>query len=909
MKKWSGFIIFLVLFVLAQAAHATTIRINDFDLVDVKDGSFEVKIEDVANLGAFQFDLRYDSSVVTIDKITLGNFLGSTGRTVWDPVFSEIGSGKLTFGAFTQGAAEGPVGNGTLATIDFTLNKEEFDKLAEGFTTLDFDEIRSYITDTSGTLLSEYDSWTDGKITNTCTVNASAGTGGSIEPSGDVLAECGTNVTFTITQEDCYTAKEIVVNDAPPVAAAGSYTFTDVQGEDNRIAVSFDPKPPCTVTTNPGENGSISPSGPVTVACGASQDFTVTPDDCYDIVGGVSSYPFTCSNGGDTKEITADFVMRQYTITSSAGPEGSISPSGPQTVPCGSNADFTMTSNAGYEIRDVLVDGVSVGPVSSYPFTNVRADHTIHVTFSDRVFIIDAKKSGDCGGKIEPSGKVAVDYGQNTTFEMTPDACCKISDVLVDGVSVGAVNSYEFKNVNQDHSIEAIFTILKYVITPDQNEGGKISSVGGITPLPSGDVEVKCGMGQTFNITPDAGYKVKDVLADGESVGPVSSHTFMDVGEDHTLEAQFEKENSLIKISWDCPGHIELPSDVILDNFSEVPVPYGESQEFVFVADEGYHVGEVWINGQKKPAAVSDSKYTFENVMEAQTQRLHVVFVDDESNECSSFTIAATASDGGKIEPAEETIVSYGGKATFTITPDTDYEICDVVVDGEPQGQISEYVFSNIFSDHTIHAEFAEETFEITASAGKGGSISPSEIVTVCKGSEKIFTITPDACYKVKDVIVDGESEGPVMQHIFSDISGDHTIEVSFEDVAITTSAGCGGSISPSVDVECKDTDKLVITPEESYEICDVLVNGESQGAIAEYSLAETTGDLIISASFSNIGDVNSDCDIGLEDAILALKLIAGEENIETISLCADVSGDGKIGLEEAVYVLQVIAD
>ena len=906
MKKWSGFIIFLVLFVLAQAAHATTIRINDFDLVDVEDGSFEVKIEDAANLGAFQFDLHYDPSVVTIDKVTLGNFLGSTGRTVWDPVLSEIGSGKLTFGAFTLGTAAGPNGNGTLATIDFTLDKEKFDELAEGFTTLDFDETRSYITDTSGTAPALSAQWTDGKITNTCTVNASAGTGGSIEPSGDVPVECGTNVTFTITQEDCYTTKEIVVNDAPPVAATGSYTFTDVQGEDNRIAVSFDPKPPCTVTTNPGENGSISP-GPVTVACGASQDFTVTPDDCYDIVGGVSSYPFTCSNGGDTKEITADFVMRQYTITSSAGPEGSISPSGPQTVPCGSNADFTMTPNAGYE-GDVLVDTVSVGAVNSYAFTNVRADHNIHVTFSDRVFIIDAKKSGDCGGTIEPSDKVAVDYGQNITFEMTPDACCKISDVLVDGVSVGAVNSYEFKNVNQDHPIEAIFTILKYVITPDQNEGGKISSVGGITPLPSGDVEVKCGMGQTFNITPDACYDIEDVLVDGESVGPVSSHTFMDVGENHTIEAQFVKKTSPVKVSSDCPGHIELPSGETVENFSEIPVQCGESQEFVFVPDEGYHVGEVWVNGQKKPAAASDSKYTFENVTEAQTQRLHVVFVDDESNECSSFTIATTASDGGKIEPAEETTVSYGEKATFTITPDTDYEICDivewdVVVDGESQGQISEYVFSNIFSDHTIHADF---TYEITSTAGEGGSISPSEIVTVCKGSEKTFTITPEACYKVEDVIVDGEPEG---QHIFSDISGDHTIEVSFEDVAITTSAGCGGSISPSVDIECKDTDKLVITPEESYEICDVLVNGESQGAIAEYSLAETTGDIIISASFSNIGDVNSDCDIGLEDAILALKLIAGEENIETISLCADANDDGKIGLEEAVYVLQILTD
>ena len=70
-----------------------------------------------------------------------------------------------------------------------------------------------------------------------------------------------------------------------------------------------------------------------------------------------------------------------YTITASAGPHGSINPSGNVTVNQGSDISFTITPDAGYQIDDVLVDGSSVGAVSSYTFTNVTEDHTISATF------------------------------------------------------------------------------------------------------------------------------------------------------------------------------------------------------------------------------------------------------------------------------------------------------------------------------------------------------------------------------------------------------------------------------------------------------------------------------------------------------------------------------------------------
>ena len=73
--------------------------------------------------------------------------------------------------------------------------------------------------------------------------------------------------------------------------------------------------------------------------------------------------------------------VTRYTITASAGEGGSISPSGSVRVSRGGDKTFTMKADEGYEIDDVLVDGESVGAVSSYTFENVKEKHTISVSF------------------------------------------------------------------------------------------------------------------------------------------------------------------------------------------------------------------------------------------------------------------------------------------------------------------------------------------------------------------------------------------------------------------------------------------------------------------------------------------------------------------------------------------------
>ena len=69
-------------------------------------------------------------------------------------------------------------------------------------------------------------------------------------------------------------------------------------------------------------------------------------------------------------------------ITATAGDNGRITPTGDVAVPKGESKTFTITPDSGYHIKDVLVDGKSVGAVSTYTFENVMDNHTIHATFA-----------------------------------------------------------------------------------------------------------------------------------------------------------------------------------------------------------------------------------------------------------------------------------------------------------------------------------------------------------------------------------------------------------------------------------------------------------------------------------------------------------------------------------------------
>jgi hypothetical protein len=297
-----------------------------------------------------------------------------------------------------------------------------------------------------------------------------------------------------------------------------------------------------TITATANVNGSISPAGTVYVVAGGSQNFTITPDPRYQILsvivdglnkGDVTTYSFPNVTMNHT--IAAYFKALTYTITASAEADGTISSPGVNTVNPGRRMIFSITPNAGYHVADVLVDGSSVGAITSYTFTNVTASHTIVATFAENAWFIIDSSSGSYG-TISPSGRGAVLGGTNQKFTITPAAGYRVADLLVDGSSVGSLASYTFYNVQSVHTIRASFTLDVYTITASVTNWDHSVPVNGSITL-SGTITVNRGDSRTYTIAPNAGYVVYSVLVDGAQKGGISSYTFSGVSVNHTIDA------------------------------------------------------------------------------------------------------------------------------------------------------------------------------------------------------------------------------------------------------------------------------------------------------------------------------------------------------------------------------------
>ena len=90
--------------------------------------------------------------------------------------------------------------------------------------------------------------------------------------------------------------------------------------------------------------------------------------------------------------------------------------------------------------------------------------------------------------------------------------------------------------------------------------------------------------------------------------------------------------------------------------------------------------------------------------------------------------------------------------------------------------------------------------YTIEATAGSGGSISPSGNVSVRKGRDQAFTITPDKGYAVSNVKIDGKSIGAVQTYTFENVDRAHTIAVSFVKLRTFVDVPAGSYYKEAVD-------------------------------------------------------------------------------------------------------------
>ena len=160
--------------------------------------------------------------------------------------------------------------------------------------------------------------------------------------------------------------------------------------------------------------------------------------------------------------ITAQWTVNQYTIaydlaggTAEGNPDTYTIETGAFTLtnPTKSGYTFTGWSGTGLDGENNMTVTIPTGSTGNRTYTaHWRYNGSGH---SYSYYTI--KATAGAGGSISPSGNVSVREGRDQTFTITPDKGYAVSNVKIDGKSIGAVKSYTFENVSRTHTIEVIF--------------------------------------------------------------------------------------------------------------------------------------------------------------------------------------------------------------------------------------------------------------------------------------------------------------------------------------------------------------------------------------------------------------------------------------------------------------------
>jgi hypothetical protein len=770
----------------------------------------------------------------------------------------------------------------------------------------------------------------NGSISGNASQTVAPGSNGSV-----VTAVPNTGYHFVKWSDNVVTASRTDTNVTGNISVTASFAANDVQMATNvsilnvnegsaatfQVKLTAQPVASKTVAVSrtSGDSGISVTGGAIlsftTANWNTYQTVTVTSAQDADIVNGIAT--ITCSSTGSTNQsVTVNNLDNDTTLTVTSGGNGTTNPSGATLVTKSAATAISATANTGYSF-DIwtVTSGAATFENANSANTKVTITEpaTIQANFTVATFTLTSSSVGE--GFITSSEMV--NYGTSKTFTIYPYSNYHLADVLVDGVSVGAVTSYIFSNVTAAHTIEAVFAVIEN--GPIQmNLTSSFSVLAGTAINNTGNTalygDIGVSPGSTVTGFPPGTYTGAQHLNDSTAISAK-----FDLANAYTAAAA--RTSGAVTISDGKLGGKTLSpgiyksgtgsftltgSDLTLDGGGNANAVWVFQSSSSLTVGSGFKV--VTVNGanaaniywQVGGSASLGTNAAFQgNIMAYQSISLQSGAklngralaqngsVTLNNNNMAVITVAAAAGANGSITPNGTVPMKYGASQSFTITPAAHYHITDVLIDGENTGAASNsYDFIYVTANHTISASFAIDRFELTSAAGANGSITPS--ATVDYGTDKTFTIIADAQYRVADVLVDYVSIGAVTSYEFKSVAANHTISASFEfnTFALTSSSIGEGFITASETVNYGASKTFTIYPLSNYHLSDVKVDGVSVGAVSSYTFANVTAAHTIEAVFG----VNEDGPIQM-NLTSSFSVLAGTaiNNTGNTTLAGDI--------------------
>jgi hypothetical protein len=388
-----------------------------------------------------------------------------------------------------------------------------------------------------------------------------------------------------------------VVLTATNPASAGSYTWkTAAYSEIGQSGTAFTADP-VTVTVNNAPTVSLSPSL-WTMEPNQQETFTATASSGSGTYASYQWYVDGSAQSGQTAS-TFEFVpvsegsytitatvtdslgatsapssaatvtVNQLTIKVTQTANGLITP-GTSNVNYGDTPTFNITPAYGYYISSITADDLAV-PVTSptgqaYQFSPISASGSLTATFAINTYNLIVNVGVDGSSNIASQ---TVNWGSVENFAFTPNTGYSVSDVIVNGTNdKGAVNSLSL-TITGDSTVSVSFSINTYTITVNEGANGVIAP---------GTSTVNYGATPSFTITPNAGYYIASITANGSAVTVTSSsgqtYQFSAVSANDSITATFAlSSNTQTSTSTPTPSPTPTPTAAAPQTQTITPTP------------------------------------------------------------------------------------------------------------------------------------------------------------------------------------------------------------------------------------------------------------------------------------------------------------------------------------------------
>lgn len=477
-----------------------------------------------------------------------------------------------------------------------------------------------------------------------------------------------------------------------------------------------------TTTASPFAGGTIdrSPSATAYVS-GTLVTLTAIPAPGYTFMGWTgdltgTANPTTITMTGNKTVMATFAAIPTYSLVPSAATGGTISPSTPQTVLQGASQTFTVSPSAGYHIADVTVDGVSVGAVSSYTFTNVQASHSIAGSFSPDSYSLTV--SPPSHGTVTKSPDQAT-YTYNASVAVTATAATGWHFVSWFGDLTGAANPTNVI-MTSNKTIGANFAINTYSLTTST------SGSGSVVKSPD-QATYDHGSSVQLTATPGVGYMFTGWTGDATGMDNPLTVTMT---ASKSISATFVQAFTL--------GVAASPSasGTVTRNPDQVVYASGTGVQLTAVPATGY-VFSGWfgdITGVSNPIVVP---MTGNKNVSASFTAL--------ANEYSLVVVPSPAAGGNVTKSPDQAHYTAGSVVHLTATPAAGYTFNGW--SGDLAGSLNPVVIT-MTGNKTVTAIFTSNVFALSVNvSGSGSVVKTPDLVGYTAGSTVQLVATPSPGY------------------------------------------------------------------------------------------------------------------------------------------------------------------